>query len=381
MSAYPSQVNSAPQATPQPNSTKQAAIIITLTLLLLILWVIVNQFGLVLLNTVIPLKLLTETPAHYPTNLIPNAIYQVPTWQLAILILIIFSFFLSFLTATALLITHRFLRLIPLLLPPLILIPFTSHLPQQIVTVLIAIIFPFLFTTSVVSDLDLYKTFSLNRLIHPHISHLFIALSAILTLPTFFYLYTHPDSLPQFIDSQFITPITQNLIDQTLPSLPSESDLLQNQDLPQPRLPDLQQYLPPQFSDLIDFQLKKLAPSPQATPSSSSDTSDQSPSPDSLPSDLLQPIQQSITNNILNQDQLHSSILDQVTQQVNQFISPLYPYLPFLIALVIFFTIYQLASFLKFLIFVPLWLLFKLILALKIAQLVNKNEPVQVLQI
>jgi hypothetical protein len=235
-----------------------------------------------------------------------------------------------------------------------------------------AIFGQFLFTTIVTSDLRLYKNFSLNRLTLSHTAYIFISLSLILVLPIFFHLHTHPSTIPQLLQTKLIQPVTRQVINQTIPDIQLPS--ITQQQISTTNLPEIPGFTPDQLKELINFELtNQLSPATnnQAT-TSASINNNQTPLPNlteiSVPSNL-------------NREQLINQTQQQVTDQINRILNPVYPYLSYLISLAILLPIFQITSLLRPLIFIIPWLLFKLMLLLKIATITTRNEPVEILEV
>ena len=383
MPSYPSQYDSTAKSTIKTNITKRIVITATLTLCLIVIWVIIYQISNVLLTTVVPISPTPDTQMFTSTNPIPGTLpvigllnsTQIPILQLSLIILFIYSLFLAIITLTTLFVSNLLLRLIPILLLPLVLFIYIPNLTQFIVTYFITVLNQFLFTTIVTSDLRLYKNFSLSRIILPHTAHIFMGLSLVLVLPTFFYLHMHPKAISELLQIRIIEPITQQVISKTIPNI--QIPLVNQDSVSTSNISKFPESIPEQFKNVINTELlNKLQTDfdPQATISATSAVAVNE-------SKLVPNLNELISTSYLNPEQIQTQVSQQVTNQVNQILTPVYPYLSYLVSLAVLLIIFQMVSLLRPVVFIITWALFKICLLLKIASITTENEPVEILKV
>ena len=202
-----------------------------------------------------------------------------------------------------------------------------------------------------------------------------MGLSLVLVLPTFFYLHMHPKAISELLQIRIIEPITQQVISKTIPNI--QIPLVNQDSVSTSNISKFPESIPEQFKNVINTELlNKLQTDfdPQATISATSAVAVNE-------SKLVPNLNELISTSYLNPEQIQTQVSQQVTNQVNQILTPVYPYLSYLVSLAVLLIIFQMVSLLRPVVFIITWALFKICLLLKIASITTENEPVEILKV
>ena len=305
------------------------------------------------------------------------------TLQIYGFLLIIMGFLVTLISLITVLLNNSPTKLLPIVLPPAILylfhLPANSTLPALLPAGLIIaclIITQLLFSLFVVTDLGLYKKFSLRKLILPHVYYLFIGFGLCLAIPVYFQLSAYPDILPNLLRYQIVEPLTTQVLNRTVPltsATPSDAP----------------------SSGVLNGTANGASPTPGTSSSLPSNLNDLLPNLSQLvPPEVLTQIQQNLSSSNapynstdINQNSLKNIpppldlIKQQAIDQFNKLINPILPYLKYIFPLIIFLSILQILLLLRPLFFPLIWIIFHLLLALKIARISVHEEPVEVLEV
>lgn len=188
---------------------------------------------------------------------------------------------------------------------------------------------------------DLFKKFSLRRVVFYHTRILYLTFSLYLAIAVYIFSGQNPKLIEQSIN-QYTSQVVKSLVSQQVSSL--ENRLGERE--------ALVGNLPLELNQLV---------------------------PEDWFKDWLKSYQ--LSENLSIQEQMQQELQQAVVAQTQDLIGPYVKYLPYLLTVVAFLTFYQVAALMNFFYLIVAWAIFKLLLLAKIAELKPELQPVEVLRL
>lgn len=363
MPLYPSESHDGHGAD-DPRLVKQGVTAAVLTVLLATGWWYVGQLGLALadvfkLGTVDSqaglLSLSWLSGSSVWTGLGVGAVILGLLWSLIVL--------------ETLLVPRFWIRLVPLLTAPIVLLLMNIEAGAWMAG--IAILAQLFYTSDVRRSLTIFRKLNLMKVALPASGGLFLGISVMLMVPLYFYISEDSGQLEEVVEQKFIAPQVEGLL--------GREGLFTG--LAEDQIGTLQDQLnigsllrENSTLDLSDDQqavLNRLKADGQL--------GDPSGFPDQELGDVFF---QNISNEIdaglvAKQEELKT----QVIQQAMDFLRPIFKFAYIVIPLIFGLSLWQLSGFLRPILFIVPWVVMELVYLLRIASVVSRKEPVEYFQI
>lgn len=287
-----------------------------------------------------------------------------PWWMWAILLGLVYGWLWAIVGLTGLLIKNWFARLILVLISSLAWVV-AEETKTSSWLLLVVMIGYLAMTHETIRNQDLYKKFSLSKLLLPTAGGWFFTLTLMLAVPVYLYFSSHHQVVEVWVEEKIIKPQVELMVDS------SKNQLLKS----------LESQLPDENLNNFDSQSSPLL-IPRAVPKL--ETIWGQGSEDGRAA-IEEEIKRQMVKQIADEEGVMSennteNLIIQATRQVKESLAPVLKYAYILVPLLFFLTVWQTTSFLRGLIWLVPWGLFELVKLMKLAGIGVRQEPVEFLE-